>query len=343
MGVFDKIKNLVPDGLETAVKIVGEGIAKKSESNNSNQASGSQKQSGWSSELENLVDMAIEDGELTDRELQLLASRAQREGIDPDEFELVIRLRMRQRAKDAEKKTDNPVDALSQAFSMLEQYKTGGQSAISASALSSALSIIPGIGQVAAVGGLLAQFIETPSNINSLKAELIRLFVLPDNPTYLNQFISYGASQIKEIELGKDASKYSVTKIMSGVFAGSDIDLLPIWEQKIDDACDAATLRYPDDAELQTTVKKYRPTLINKLRDGRIPVSKMAEIAAPKNDDELLEVIEFLFNKRNNDKEWNAIKPAHARLYKEAERRFASDEVKMNKLNGYKIKKFGIF
>lgn len=354
MGLFDSLKGFIPENLNDSVKAaqaLGEatGLTSKKpakETSVSLKAS-EQPSSGWSNELEEMVSMAIEDGELTDREIKLLASRAQREGVDPDEFEFKLRLRIRQHAKDVEKRKNmNPVVALSQAFSMLENYAKGGEKAVNGAALSGALALIPGVGQAAAVGGLLAEFIETPSNLNSLKAEAIRRFVLPDNPEYLLQFINYAASQQKEAIIKGDNDGFKA--ILSEMAFGGDLDIVPIWDQKIEEACDMASLRFPDDKALRLASKKHRPTLINKLRSGRkIDYTKIS--SAPKDDEELLEVVEFLYNRKDVDDDdnfWDEdIKPVYERFYKEAEQRFSSKPNLLQKLSRYKIKKkkFGFF
>lgn len=345
MGLFDKIKNALPDGLSEVADSVGNLMAKKlANESDYNPSSAKQSAPRWSDELEQMVNMAIEDGELTEREIKMLASRAEHEGIDPDEFEFTLSLRLRRHAKEMEKrKNQNPVDALSEAFRMLEQYAKGGKKVVNGSALSGVLTLIPGVGQAAAVGGLLAEFIETPSNLNSLKAETIRCFTLPDNPQYLLQFINYAASQQKEAELVKHNKDNSIKGFVSGFTVGKDLDIIPIWEQKIDEACDMATLRFPSDEALCVACKKYRPTLANKLRSGRIDNLELKNISAPKDDEELLEVVELLYNKKDDELEWDDLKPVHARFYKEAEHRFASNPALLKKLSIYKIKKFGLF
>lgn len=345
MGLFDKIKNVMPDGLSEVADTVGNIMAKKSaKESDSNPDCAKKSTSGWSDELEQMVNMAIEDGELTDREIKLLVSRAQREGIDPDEFEFTLSLRLRRHTKEMEsRKNQNPVEALSEAFRMLEQYAKGGKKVVSGSALSGVLALIPGVGQAAAVGGLLAEFIETPSNLNSLKAETIRCFILPDNPEYLLQFINYAASQLREAELEKRSKENSIKGIVSGLTVGTSLDIIPIWEHKIDEACDMAALRFPADEALRIACRKYRPTLANRLRSGRVDFSELENISAPKDDEELLEVVGILYSKKSDEMEWDDVKPVHARLYKEAERRFASKPALLNKLSMYKVKKFGLF
>lgn len=335
----------MPDGLSEVADTVGNLMDNKSAKKSTPAPSAPQQSaSGWSDELEQMVNMAIEDGDLTDREIKLLVSRAQREGIDPDEFEFTLSLRLRHHAKEVEqRKNQNPVEALSEALRMLEQYAKGGKKVVSGAALSGVLTLIPGVGQAAAIGGLLAEFIETPSNLNSLKAETIRCFILPDNPEYLLQFINYAASQLREAELKKHSNKDSIKGFVSGLTVGTSLDIVPIWEHKIDEACDMAALRFPSDEALRVACRKHRPTLANKLRAGRIGDSELINISAPKDDEELLEVVEILYNKKNDEVEWYDLKPVHARLYKEAERRFASKPELLNKLSLYKVKKFGLF
>lgn len=55
-------------------------------------------ESSFSPQLEKLINMALVDGEITDKERQVLIRRAEAEGVDPDEFEMELeaRLYMRQ-------------------------------------------------------------------------------------------------------------------------------------------------------------------------------------------------------------------------------------------------------
>lgn len=53
----------------------------------------------YSEELEMLIDAALEDGELTEKEKQVLFKRAQAEGIDLDEFEMIINARLLKKKK----------------------------------------------------------------------------------------------------------------------------------------------------------------------------------------------------------------------------------------------------
>ncbi len=58
----------------------------------------------YSDNLEELISMAVADGKITDKERRALLRRAMDEGIDPDEFEMVLESRLRDVSVEA---TDN--------------------------------------------------------------------------------------------------------------------------------------------------------------------------------------------------------------------------------------------
>lgn len=58
----------------------------------------------YSDNLEELISMAVADGKITDKEKRALLRRAMDEGIDPDEFEMVLESRLRDVSVEA---TDN--------------------------------------------------------------------------------------------------------------------------------------------------------------------------------------------------------------------------------------------
>lgn len=60
----------------------------------------------YSEELEMLIDAALADGELTEKEKQILFKKAQTEGIDLDEFEMVLNARLVKMKKSQEAKPE---------------------------------------------------------------------------------------------------------------------------------------------------------------------------------------------------------------------------------------------
>ena len=60
----------------------------------------------YSEKLEKLIEMALMDGELTDKEKQILSKNAESMGVDLDEFEMVLEARLFEKQKSME--DDNP-------------------------------------------------------------------------------------------------------------------------------------------------------------------------------------------------------------------------------------------
>jgi hypothetical protein len=53
----------------------------------------------YSEKIENLINFALQDGELTEKEKQILFKKAQEEGIDLDEFEMVLDAKLHERKR----------------------------------------------------------------------------------------------------------------------------------------------------------------------------------------------------------------------------------------------------
>ena len=62
----------------------------------------------YNEQLEKLIELALADGELTEKEKQVLFKRAETEGIDLDEFEMVLEARIFEKTKS---KTPEPTAA----------------------------------------------------------------------------------------------------------------------------------------------------------------------------------------------------------------------------------------
>lgn len=62
----------------------------------------------YSEQIEKLIELALADGELTEKEKQILFKRAEAEGIDLDEFEMVLEARIFEKTKN---KTTEPIAA----------------------------------------------------------------------------------------------------------------------------------------------------------------------------------------------------------------------------------------
>jgi len=62
----------------------------------------------YNEQLEKLIDLALADGELTEKEKQVLFKKAEAEGIDLDEFEMVLEAKLYEKQQQKIKKTETP-------------------------------------------------------------------------------------------------------------------------------------------------------------------------------------------------------------------------------------------
>jgi hypothetical protein len=62
----------------------------------------------YSADIENLINLALADGELTEKEKQILYKKAETAGIDLDEFELVLEAKLFERQKSGKKESAAP-------------------------------------------------------------------------------------------------------------------------------------------------------------------------------------------------------------------------------------------
>jgi len=94
---FGSLGNLAKSGAEfiKEVSSVASDLSNREEGSQAVAASESQKESMYSAQLEKLIAMAIEDGDITDEDIAMLRRRAEKEGVDPDELEFVVRKRIK--------------------------------------------------------------------------------------------------------------------------------------------------------------------------------------------------------------------------------------------------------
>ena len=62
----------------------------------------------YNKELEKLIEMALMDGELTEKEKQILFKKAEKFGVDLDEFEMVLDAKLFEKQKDSKSTNSAP-------------------------------------------------------------------------------------------------------------------------------------------------------------------------------------------------------------------------------------------
>ena len=107
MGLFDKLKQTATNAISDVIK-ESESFTQIPSSSNSFQQPLQQSATPppfdndsngiYSDKLNKLIDMALADGQLTEKEKQILFKNAQREGIDLDEFEMVLEAKLYERS-----------------------------------------------------------------------------------------------------------------------------------------------------------------------------------------------------------------------------------------------------
>ncbi len=345
VGGVDGIKKGISSVSSLLSKKEKDGVKESAKHKQINNTEKSASQPGlYSPELEKLITMVLEGGEVTDREMEILLTRAEKEGVDPFEFELVIKKRLRQQKEQIER-LKNPVTAISEAFKMAEAMAKEGKAIVNGDALSSVLSLIPGVGQVGAIGGLAASLIKTPSNLNALKAEIISKAIIPEEESYLSDFMLFCYTQ-REVDIEKKRSRMmSASGLLSDMTLGASLDLIPIWTTKINQLIGRARILYPQSELIKNTISQVYESPATRLRKAKSRdfgtfIFELHSLVAPEDNQELLEVVAFLFENSSEDE---YIKDAHHQMYKAAERRFAGNSELTKQLKQYRVKKFGFF
>lgn len=92
MGLLNEMKDLLNEQLGTNIPDI---LSSKPNQDQTKHAVNSQTGGGlYDPQMEQLIDMALADGELTEKEKQVLFKRAESMGIDLDEFEMVLDARL---------------------------------------------------------------------------------------------------------------------------------------------------------------------------------------------------------------------------------------------------------
>lgn len=101
MGIFDSIKNSIKEQTGDLLGVTG--LTQKQQPvetapirSQAPAAPAPTSDGLYNPQIEKLIDMALADGELTEKEKQVLFKRAQAEGIDLDEFEMVLDTKLHQ-------------------------------------------------------------------------------------------------------------------------------------------------------------------------------------------------------------------------------------------------------
>ena len=251
-----------------------------------------------------IIKMSLEDGVLTDREKELIKRKALAEGIDEIEFDFYFE-KIEERFNSLQKAiTSSPAKTLKAAFDSLKSIAEGGKGVIPTEQITDQLSLIPGISTGAAITGAVASvlniFIKEPSNLNSLKAEVIKHVQIPKDIDLIVEFLDYAQASIVE-EKQRIKAKSGLSGI-SNFVAGGELDIIPVWQLKIKQVITASQEDLKDNPEALKRLKKYQTSPTDKLKKliattAGLPVklsSLFAKVGVPDVPDDLMELMSFV-------------------------------------------------
>lgn len=325
--------------------------------------------------LRKIIEMSLEDGIITDRERALIKKKAISEGLDEDLFDFYFE-KIEERYTDLNKRLNNPIKILREAFDAMKKIAEGGKGIFPVEQLGNLLSSLPGIGQMptqgsggndvmktvnkvaggitnalsitTAVGTVLNVFIKEPSNLNNLKAEVIRNLKIPNDIDLIAEFLDYAdASIIEEKEIKKAKSGLSS---VSNFVAGAETDLIPIWKLKMKQTVDKAKKEFHNEPHLLERIKKYIVTATDKLKKlinetAGLPVktsSLFLKIELPHSRDEYMELMNFVKTyAKSSDPRAHEFKDYLMQLQEEAKLRFPGhlDEIEAHSIKTSPLQK----
>lgn len=298
--------------------------------------------------------MALEDGILTEKEREIIKRKAIAEGLDEIEFEFYFE-KIEERFMSSYRSQKSPAKILREAFANMEAIAEGAKGVLPeelASQLSSLGSLNPAGMVAGAVATALNAFIKTPSNLNKLKAEIIRSLNVPNDLETILEFLEYAESCIAEEKL-KIKSSSSLTGI-SNFLGGAELDLVPIWNIKKKQILEKAVEDFKNDPNALKKLKKYQISSTDKLKKllaatAGLPVklsSIFMKVEIPYSFKEFMELMDYVRQMSlSSDPRSHEFKEYLTHLQEEGQRRFpeesdhiASRAIKISALQNFKDK-----
>lgn len=217
--------------------------------------------------MEHLIDMALADGELTEKEKQVLFKKAEANGIDLDEFEMVLdaRLYERQKATQAVQSTTQGAAPKSEKYGDVRKCPSCG------AIVESFTTRCPDCGHEFSNIGTVSSFNLLSSKLEALenkkkgtiwgvikdesidkqKVSLINSFPVPTTKEDILEFVSMAAPLAKPatklmIFSGLDAQQYSIAKA---------------WKSKCEQVIMKARFSMKEDKSTLAEIEKYAQDL----------------------------------------------------------------------------------
>ena len=238
-------------------------------------------------ELEKLIDLALADGQLTEKEKQILTRKAKEFGVDEDEFEMVLegKLHLAQKAmnqsippvpvqtqqtpvpsnKEGSLKKCPSCGAPTQAFATKcpecgHEFR-GIQTSGSVQKLFETLNELEGQRQSDSIGGMVGEFIGKGFGIgggnkmDQKKKEAISSFPVPNTKEDILEFLSLAFPKAKKISIGffeSHSDRFEKEKFNSFV---------PVWKSKCEQVIMKARFSMKNDKMTLDEIEHYAKEL----------------------------------------------------------------------------------
>ena len=270
MGLFDKLKQQGMNALQQGANALNNMTGNQQPSGGSEPTESiepEKKSEGiYGDYIEHLIDMALADGELTEKEKQVLFKKAEAAGIDLDEFEMVLDARLFEKQKamkapqpqaigGAAPKSDKygDVKKCPSCGAMIESFTTRcpdcGYEFRNIEAASSITALSKKLEQLDSQkgGGFFSAFKD--ESIDKKKADAIRTFPVPNTKEDLLEFLSYAVS------LGKKKGGFFSNE------APSERIMREAWFEKCKQIIMKARFSMKDDPKTLAEIESYAKEL----------------------------------------------------------------------------------
>lgn len=281
MGLFDKLKEQALSGINDFAGNIHErvdGVRNPVNYDNATQPSTPVQNSTstkqvYNEYLENLIEMALADGELTEKEKQILFKKAEAQGIDLDEFEMVLDAKLYEKQKSMQIPQPNAQGAAPVSNKLGDVRKCPACGAI----LESFSTRCPdcghelnGVDIVSSFNALISKLEEFDKNDNSIqlismftggeqkriqkKKQIIANFPIPTSRNDMLEFLSMGVPLAK-----KRGSIFTRNSAASPDYEHNQ--MASAWKSKLEQVLMKARLAMKDDKATLAEIEKYATEL----------------------------------------------------------------------------------
>lgn len=299
---------------------------------------------GCSEKTIGFIKVAMSDGVIDDKDHQMLQVLIKDDGVDPTEFNYMLA----KATEEYQKTAKSVIKQLSSAFDLAEKMAKKEEKpnekelndalpALLSMATGGTLFAVASAAGLEGLGKAIGRFVKEPSKLNRFKAEIIRMVDIPMFPDVIVDFCSYAQSQLIQ-EQQKHEGKGLFTQWSDSLF-GKDVDLVPIWKEKMDCVLDKATSRYGNAPEIMALFDRWRGTPLKRLM-AMTGYDEIMMFPSPPYVSDFIDLLQYSFNKSHEDN--NPMKEAHyklySRLYRDGQNLASQFECVRDVLDEYRIR-----